>query len=63
MKVLSSTSILKSSNNAVNMYEGSPNLYQFELMHMSCLVFIYDLIKEELFTQEKGRGLLVDIHH
>ena len=41
MKVLSSTSILKSSNNPVNMYEGSPN-YQFELMHMSCLVFIYN---------------------
>lgn len=45
MKVLSTTSILKSPNNPVNMYEGSPNLYQFELMHMSCLVFIYNLIK------------------
>lgn len=45
MKVLSSTSILKSPNNPVSIYEGSPNLYQFELMHMSCLVFIYNLIK------------------
>lgn len=34
-----------SNESPVNMYEGSPNLYQFELMHMSCLVFIYNLIK------------------
>lgn len=35
-----------SNESPVNMYEGSPNLYQFELMHIiSCLVFIYNLIK------------------
>ena len=40
MKVLSSTSILKSSNNPVNMYEGSPNWYQFELMHVIFSVYL-----------------------